>query len=64
MVPCGINYWLRWFFNGFSNFENQWFTMVTKKAFNNAFFSQRNEICDKMCVNKDLKKTETQLKGL
>ena len=43
-----LNHWQQWFFNGFSNFEDQWFTMVTR-------FSQKNEIRDKLRVNEDFK---------
>ena len=31
MVPGRINHWQRWFFNGFFNFGDQWFTMDTKR---------------------------------
>ena len=50
-----LNHWQRWFFNGFSNFEDQWFTMVTR-------FSQ-NEILDKMRVNEDLSETKHGMKS-
>ena len=50
-----LNHWQRWFFNGFSNFEDQWFTMVTR-------FSQ-NEILDKMRVNEDLFATKHGMKS-
>ena len=43
-------------FNGFSNFEDQWFTMVTR-------FSQKNEIRDKMRVNEDLSETKHGMKS-
>ena len=49
---CSAMHWQRWFFNGFSNFEDQWFTMVTGREPLIMHFSQKNEICDKMRVNK------------
>ena len=40
-----LNHWQRWFFNGFSNFEDQWFTMVTR-------FSQKKKFMTKCAFMK------------
>ena len=56
MVPGGINHWQRWFFNGFSNFGDQWLTMVTgRESLIMRFLFTKNEIRNKMRVNKDVK---------
>ena len=37
----GINHRHRWFFDGFSNFGDQWLTMVTKEE-ENAYFATKS----------------------
>ena len=54
MVPGRINHWQRWFFNGFSNFGDQWFTMV-----DNVFFFHKKMKFATKCALIKMSKTET-----
>ena len=53
MVFGGINHRQRWFFNGFSNFGDQWLTMVTKEE--KMRILRQNQSHDKLQVNSKLK---------
>ena len=53
MVFGGINHWQQWFFDGFSNFGDQWLTMVTKEE--KMRILRQNQFHDKLQVNSKLK---------
>ena len=52
MVSGGIDHRQRWFFDGFSNFEDQWLTMVTKEKKKRIL--RQNQFHDKLQVNSKL----------
>ena len=53
MVFGGINHRQQWFFDGFSNFGDQWLTMVTKEE--KMRILRQNQSHDKLQVNSKLK---------